>query len=444
MPDWLSSIAVRQAIASTIVVVMAVFVFATAALVSVERGARIDLLRTIDTDIAGLADIAVQGGPQELQRRVEDRTALDNTVGPLAFYRLTDATGHPLAGNLEGLAANGAASPTLEINDRVAGAVLVRATRLRGGLTLAVGRSLAPLRASVAELRETFIWLALIATLLSICVGTLAAWQLARRLRTINATFVDFDRGQRDATRPQATGNDEIDRLSRHVDVHLGRIEALLHSQRDITDNIAHELRTPLVHLDGRLLKALELSAQPDVDDTLRLARTDIRSIVALFDALLDIAMADASTDPHRATILDLSEIVADIGELYSASAEEAGLDFATRVAPGISIRGEAMQFTRLIANLLDNAFKYAPSGSRVRLMLAAGPTIIVEDNGPGVPAEHRQSIFKRFQRAGGDEGGHGLGLALVGVIATRHGLTARVEDAAPGSRFIVAPKETA
>lgn len=444
MRQWASSIAVRQAIVSTIVVLLAVLGFAIAALVGAERDARADLARTIDTDIAGLTDIMVQGGAQELQRRIADRTEVQSSAGPEAFYRLTDASGARAAGNLSGAPRSDAATSAIaEVDNPADGHLLVRTTRLRGGLTLAVGRSLAPLEASIAGLRWRFAWLALIAAAWSMIVGSLAARQLSRRLSRINRTFLDFDNGTRQMPAKPRRVPDEIDRLSGHVDDHLARIERLLHAQREITDNIAHELRTPLVHLDGRLLRALDLTTDGEVDAVLRQARSDIRSIVALFDALLDIAMADGDTNGEGTALIDLSDLVSSIADLYAASAEEAGLDFSTRIAPGISFRGEAMQLTRLIANLLDNAFKYVPSGARVRLMLAQGPTIVVEDNGPGVADALRRTIFQRFHRAAGSESGHGLGLALVSVIAARHGLIARVEDAAPGARFIVTSRES-
>jgi signal transduction histidine kinase len=443
MREWVSSIAVRQAIASTIVVLLAVLGFALAALVGAERDARADLARTIDTDIAGLVDIMVQGGGQELQRRIVDRTDVQNSAGPEAFYQLSDPSGARLAGNLSARPmSGGATSAMLDVDNPTNGRLLVRTTRLRGGFTLTVGRSLGPLTASIAGLRWRFAWLAMIAATWSMIVGSLAARRLSQRLARINDTFADFDRGVPKKPTKARGKTDEIDRLSDHVDHHLARIERLLHAQREITDNIAHELRTPLVHLDGRLLRALDLNTADEVDAVLRQSRSDIRSIVALFDALLDIAMADGNANADRGTPIDLSELVASIGDLYSASAEEAGLDFSTRIAPGMTIRGEAMQLTRMIANLLDNAFKYVPSGARVRLLLAEGPTIIVEDNGPGVADAQRGTIFQRFRRGSGTESGHGLGLALVSVIAARHGLIARVEDAAPGARFIVSSKE--
>jgi len=423
-----------------VIVLAAVLAFATAALVSVEWRERADLVRTIDTDVTGLADIMVQGGPDELARRIADRIVLDGTAGPKAFYRLSDATGTVRAGNLPAIPAAGLASAVIRA-DVPSGAVLVRSTRLRDGFTLAVGRSLAPLDASLAALRRTFALLAVLIAGGSLLIGMYAARLLARRIEGINAAFTAFDEGERRRQRLEPVGNDEIDRLSRHVDIHLARIGSLLRAQRNISDNIAHELRTPLVHLDHRLLEVLDHSSSARGTEVLQLARADIRGIVALFDTLLDIAMADSAVDRNRAVQLDLSELVADIGDLYRASAEEAGLDLALRITAGIAIKGEEMQLSRLIANLLDNAFKHAPRGSRIVLGLAAGPTIVVEDNGPGVPVEDRLAIFDRFRRSDGGGKGHGLGLALVRVIAARHGLSAWVEDAVPGARFVVAPR---
>ena len=217
-------------------------------------------------------------------------------------------------------------------------------------------------------------------------------------------------------------------------------MQRLLTAQREISDNIEHELRTPLVHLDTRLLHAIDHNRDAGVADDLDGARGDIRSIVSLFDALLDLTLAEAGSDSASRGTVDVSELAAGLADLYAASAGEAGLDFSTRIAPDVTMRGEAIALTRLIANLLDNAIKHVPAGTRVRRIVGAGPIIAVEDNGTGVAPHDREPIFRRFHRASGERNGHGLGLALVRVIAAQHGLTARVEDARPGARFIVEP----
>ena len=438
-----SSIAIRQAAVSTLVVVAAIIGFASLALVSVRHAARADLLHTIDTDIAGLTDVMVQGGPAELQRRIADRTGFVPVAGAAPYYRLSAESGRLLGGNM----------PYAPMLDRARSGVaqilvgtdpaLVRGTALRGGLTLIVGRSLAPSLAVERRLRWTLTAAACVVGVASLAVGLFTAHRLMTRIAAINRAFTTFAEGAR-APRLSAPGHgDEIDALAGQVDLHLERLERLLVAQRDITDTIAHELRTPLVHLDTRLLAALDQNHDEHVAHSLDAARADIRSVVSLFDALLDIAMADPPGSASRAEI-DVSELAADLGDLYAASAEETGLAFTTRIAPGVTMRGEAMQMTRLIANLLDNAFKYVPVGSRVLLSVSPGPVIVVEDNGPGIPVQDRELVFERFHRSTQSGEGHGLGLALVRVIAARHGLTARAEDAAPGARFIIAPEPAA
>lgn len=435
-----SSLAVRQAAISTVVILVAILGFGVLALVSFRNAARADLLHTIDTDIAGLVDGMVQGGPTELERRILDRVSLVPTKGAATYYRLSDATGHRLVGNL---------STAPSIDPRMSDAaevatggdvMVLRATVLRGGMILIVGRSLGPTRAVERRLGWTLVAAAFAVMALSMAIGLIVARRLIARVGAMNAAFASFALGERAPRLPSPANGDEIDLLAGQVDLHLDRIERLLVAQRDITDNIAHELRTPLVHLDTRLLAAIAYNLDDDVARILDAARADIRSVVSLFDALLDIAMADPPAAAASRASIDLSELAADIGELYAASGEEAGLAFTTRITPHVTMRGEAMQMTRLIANLLDNAFKYVPAGSRVLLSIAPGPVIVVEDNGPGIPHGDRETVFERFRRSAILGEGHGLGLALVRVIAARHGLRAWVEDAAPGARFVIAP----
>lgn len=434
-----SSIIVQQAMISTVVMLVAILLLGLAAILSVERQERINLTATIDADIAGLVDVMAQGGVGELQRRIADRTAFAATGNAAPYYRLSDDAGKLLAGNLGALPRLDARRSEVAIVGLPEDQLLVRATRLNSGLALYVGRSLTPTTVVLARLKWLFALGAIPAALLSLVTGPLLSARLERRVARINSTFVRFERGDLAARTDPQTTRDEIAKLGGHVDVHLANIAALLKSQREISDNIAHELRTPLVHLDSRLLRALDQSTDEAVDAELHDARDDIRSIVSLFDALLDLAMAESRGGIGSEMIdFDLSECAADLVELYSASAEDGGWKFSTRLAPGVTMRGEPMAMTRLLANLLDNAFKYVPTGGQVSLTVSPGPRILVEDNGPGIPAELQDHIFQRFQRARTGGHGHGLGLALVRVIAARHGLIAYHEDAHPGARFIV------
>ena len=436
----LASIAVRQTLVSTVIILCAVLGFAAVAIDTTATSMRADLLRTIDTDIAGLADVMAGGGVAELRLRIGDRIALAPADDAPALYLLTDRAGVRLAGNLTDLPVIDATRSAAGEIDTAAGSAMVRATRLRGGMTLVVGRSLGPAAALTRHLERAFALTAVITLVAALAGGLAAAGRLGGRVARLNDAFDRFDRGDLAARADAPVGTDEVALLSQHVDAHLTKIEHLFRAQRQISDDIAHELRTPLVHLDTRLLEALDRNTDPAVASSLERARADVRSVVSLFDALLDIALADSAGGGVLATCIDLSSVASDIVELYAASAEEVGIDFAWRIAPGVTMRGEPMQISRLIANLLDNALKYVPSGSRVRLTVAPGPRLVVEDNGPGVAAADRETIFERFRRSTAAGSGHGLGLALVRVIAVRHGLAARVEDAAPGARFVIEP----
>jgi signal transduction histidine kinase len=217
----------------------------------------------------------------------------------------------------------------------------------------------------------------------------------------------------------------------------------LLAAQRDISDNIAHETRTPLMMLENRLQAAMELAEKPELLIPLQAARAQVRSMLTLLDALLDIASAEAQRgDIKGLEYISLSEVARSISELYAASAEEAGVRLICEIDDEVRLQADAMQMSRLLVNLLDNAFKYGASGAFIRLSVAHGPIIIVEDDGPGIPESNRTHIFERYRRSGdGSRKGHGLGLALVKAIAERHGLVTHVETGENGgARFVVVP----
>ena len=431
------SITTRQALLTACLILAALAAFGLSALAAVESSLRADLLHTIDTDIAGLADGAARGGTDELKARIGDRLAVQAQERAAAYYLVRNANGERLAGNIDAPppidAAHSASADAMIGTDRS----LIRATRLPDGATLMVGRSLRPTERMITTLRNQLALLAAAAFAAALAAGWWTARGLARRIARINGIFRQFEEGDR-AVRVAPAERDELATLGGHVDRHLGQIDMLLAFQQGISDNVAHELRTPLAHLDTRLRRTIEQAADPALVTELEQARGDVRSIVSLFDALLDIAHGEAGARIPR-TSFDLSELAGSLGELYAPSAEEAGLDFSTRIAPGVTMTGEPMQVGRMIANLLDNALKFVPAGARLRLSVAPGPIIIVEDSGPGIAPDERELVMRRFGRGRSSAAGHGLGLALARLVAARHGLTLRLEDAAPGARFVIA-----
>lgn len=437
------SVAIRQALLTVGLLLAGLTVFAFATIATVRETVHADLLHMIDTDIAGLIDVAEQGGMDELVRRIGDRADISSGWNARPYYLLLAPDSHRLAGNLP-------EAPPFDPTQSAQGewsvgsdTIHIRATLLRGHYTLFVGRSETPLNA----VSRALVWRLLAAAALLLAVAMGVALAMARRLRArvavLNDTFARFEAGDLNSRPPAATGRDEFDVLGRHVAQHLERNAEFVTAQRRISDGIAHELRTPLVHLDTRLLHLLERAGGDSVlTAELDCARSDIRQIVSLFEVLLDIALTETIEEQHSERV-DLSELAGNLADLYAASAEEAGLAFTARIAPGVELFGEPMQISRMIANLLDNALKFAPAGCSVRMSLAPGPELVVEDNGPGIQEAEREQVFHRFARSKdtGSTPGHGLGLSLVRVIAARHGLSIRVEDARPGARFVISGK---
>jgi len=428
-----------QVAAATAVLGLILFVAIYAALA--DHGRR-NLTAAIDTDLAGLIDIHAAEGPPGLARRIQDRLDLAPSATERPWYRLTDADGRVLAGNLTVVPpGDAAASPvaSLKIGDT---RVRVRVTALKGGLALAVGRSEDLQDRALGQVRLVFAVALVVMVLAAFLIGLYGARRLRGRVAHLNDVFS----GLTGAALPQgATQGDEVDELEARIHLSAARIEALMAAQRDISDHIAHETRTPLMLLDRDIRIALEQTDDATVTAPLEAASGRIRNLLRLLDALLDIASAEAQRgDLSALGLIDLSAVARSIGDLYAASAEEAGLDLRVDIDDGIMGRADAMQMSRLMVNLLDNAFKYGRGGRFVRLSLQEGPIITVSDDGPGIAADDLEHVLTRYGRAGdATQKGHGLGLALVRAIAARHGLALHVTSVeGSGATFRVAPQD--
>ncbi len=393
----------------------------------------------VDVDLAGLADIYATGGRAELEARIADRIALTPIEGGASHYLLADDSGRVIAGDLaEWPPLDPAVSESGIISIGANSRGVARAVQLGPDLRLVVARGIDiedPVLSGIAMAFAVggVVFVALVALL-----GRFAALGLQRRIGRINLAF----REPQDAAGLAAAGRidgDEIDELTAHSAAALARVNDLLAAYKDTSEQLAHEIRTPLSHLDNRLVKALAERPDPAVAVKLAEARGEIRRIVQTLESLLDIAASKANRgDRNGLAPVDLSALVTGICELYAGSAEEAGLVLDWTVAPAVMINGDERQLGRLVTNMLDNALKYVPPGGHIAVTLEPGPVLLVADDGPGVDPQDRERIFDRFYRGrgkGDETSGSGLGLALARAIAERHGLALTLEEPAGGGQ---------
>lgn len=402
----------------------------------------------VDVDLAGLVDIHASGGADELAQRISDRLAVLPSDGARAHYLLTDAGGARVAGDIAdwpGLDPAISESGPVRIGQQTQ--AHARATLLPGNLRLLVaheapGREPLLSRVALVFLLGGGVFVACMALFAQIAGG-----RVRHRVAGVSAAFRSGDDQALDAlAAPERS--DEIDEIARQAALALKRDRQLMTAYRETSEQVAHEIRTPLSHLDARLAKALATDPAAPTVAHLVAARSEIRQLVGTLEALLDIAASKAQAGQRQGMrMVDLSTMTHSICELYQDSAEEAGYAFNWDIEPDISILGDEAQLGRIVTNLLDNAFKYNRPGGTIRVVLAAGPRLSIADNGPGIPAADRARVFERFYRgsaaATGNQTGAGLGLALAQAIAQRHGLTLRLLPSEPGAHFMLAPEES-
>ncbi len=413
-------------------------------------GAKFEQLATatqesaINADIATLLDTYRDEGQAGLAARIDQRLKYQAPAGNAPHYLLQDGAGRIVAGDLS--AWPDGVSEKFRVlhldNDIYAHARLVN---LADGQRLLVAREATMDEIVLNEIGFAFVAGGLFVVFAVGVAGRITTARLARRIGRINEAFQHPDEARLARLARGREAEDEIGELTRHSIEALERLNRLVNAHRETLDQIAHEMRTPLMHLDSRLLRAIRSAPDEAAAEGLAEARGEIRSVTAMLESLLDISHSEAHRgDPRGLEPIDLSELVQHIADLYDASAEDSGHRFEIAIAPGVTIRGEEMQISRLVTNLLDNAFKYTPTGGSVCLELEPGPKLTVSDTGPGVPFDDRERIFERFSRAQGNHGangGSGLGLALARAIARRHGLDLRLEPTIRGARFVVAPE---
>ena len=408
----------------------------------------------IEAEIRGLAEQYSQFGTIGLVRALNRRTS--QARASRGLYLLTDANLRPLAGNLsawprETPEPDGWLTFELEYADRRGAVDLGRARifELTGGLRLLVGRDIRERLEIDARFRESIGWGIALALVLSIAGGVLVSRPMLRRIDAINQTSREIMAGALDRRIPTRGTDDEFDRLAANLNEMLDRIAQLVASVREVSDNIAHDLRSPLARLRSRL--ELTLADRGDEEAYRRaIARTieEADALLKTFNSLLRIARLEAGVETGQVETFDLDGLVGDVAELYAPLADERSVELDVTPERAGRIRGDRDLLFQALANLLDNAIKFSPGGKTVTIAARAlddRVTVTVSDCGPGIPEALKNRVAERFFRVETSRNapGAGLGLSLVAAVVERHGGSLDLEDNRPGLRVVLGlPRE--
>ena len=408
---------------------------------------------TIETEVNSLAEQYRLGGPRRLAGAIERRSRQARGF----YYVLADPQGEVIAGNV------GDAKSLLQMQpgwhfvmfarsseegheDRVPSRM--RLFLLPNNLRLIVGHDLE----EQVRLRAVIRRAGGLSLLLVLFLGGMGAWVVSRRvLRPVDNITAAVGRivsGNLEERLPVRGVNDEFDRLASHINHMLGRIGELMAGMREVSDNIAHDLRTPLTRLRAASEEALRTAKSPE-ELRAALERTIEESdqLIRVFNALLMIARAEAGNAPAAFAEVDAAHIVSDVAELYEPVAEEQSIVLTVGERAATSLRGSRELISQALANLVDNAIKYGQTsaeGAR-KIDISArlnGDNVEfqVADNGPGIQAAERERVIDRFVRLEKSRGmpGSGLGLSLVAAVARLHGGKFTLQDNAPGVRAVL------
>jgi len=404
---------------------------------------------TIDAEIRGLAEQYNQRGLGGLVEAIRGRAA---AAGPTrGLYLLADHRFTALAGNLsrwpdEQPDAQGWLTFRLEFPEAEGGGVnfgRARVFDLGGGQHLLVGHDVRERTRIAGLVRESLIWGLAIAIALSAAGGVLMSRSLLRQIDRINTTSHEIMAGDLSQRVPLSGRGDEFDDLAANLNAMLVRIEQLYVAMKQVTDNIAHDLRSPLGRLRSRLEVTLmerpgELGYRVAIEQSI--AEAD--ALLETFNALLGIAQAESGAPRQRFAPIELAEVLRDAVELYEPLAEERGLtlNLDLDLDGPATTSGDRNLVFQAIANLIDNAIKFSRPGGHIEVALRrdkAEIRVSIADRGPGIPEASRSRVLEPFFRLESSRStpGSGLGLSLVAAVARLHDGRLRLEDNHPGLR---------
>jgi signal transduction histidine kinase len=413
---------------------------------------------TIEAEIQGLAEQYRQRGLAGLKAVIAERVAKDPTGA--SVYLLVDQDLQRIVGNLSGWPAARAAEDgwtDFALRERGPDGAEEHRARARtfllvGNLRLLVGRDVRDLEKTRSVIVGALAWGLAISVGLALAGGLMMTSSMVRRIEAINDTSREIVEGDLTRRIPTSGAGDDFDKLVANLNGMLDRITGLMETVRQVSDNIAHDLRTPLTRLRSRLEIARAQQGRPDGEGraAVEQAIEEADGLLSTFQALLRIARIEAEQRREGFAAVDLAPLLTDVAELYEPVAAERDQALAVRLLEVAPVDGDRDLLFQAVANLVDNAIKYTPPGGRIVLGLAPardGAEVYVADTGPGIPADQRERVFDRFHRLESSRStpGSGLGLSLVRAVARLHGATIRLTDNGPGLRVtLVLPRRSA
>jgi signal transduction histidine kinase len=421
-----------------------VFALGTVALLGmVYLQSAVYLTHRVDGILNTEADALASSPPQEASQRIDAALALDGEK--TSVFALLSPTGAWIAGNLQaappGLSPGGrpveiAPTPSFHANARLI------ARTLPSGDELVVGRDVNQLREIRWIIASALIWSGILIILVGLACGTALSIGPLRRLRTLQAAGRDIAGGNLKRRMPTSSRHDELDMFAGTVNYMMDEVERLMSEVKGSTDTIAHDLRTPLTRARAQLHR---LGQGPTIqpEDIARVT-AEIDEVLERFRALLRISELEARERHASFARAELTGIVDQVVDLYQPLAEAKGVKLSVGERRWATVEADPKLLFEAVSNLVDNAIKFTGEGGAVEVRLGhdpARPEIIVQDNGPGIPAGERTAVLQRFYRGERHRltSGSGLGLSIVTAIMRLHGFELVLRDAHPGLEAVIA-----
>ena len=407
----------------------------------------------ISSEVSVLVDEAQSDGLEMLAKTIAIQ--LERFDPHHSSYLLKDSQGRRLAGNLANeLPAQGWANVELPVNavrklpatdqTRERGKGIAFIQPLAGGGTLVVAHSTEELDELNELVISAFAAAGLVSTAMALLTGYLLSSGLLKRIETFNDTASRIIGGNLNDRVPVRGTDDEFDRLATSINRMLDRLQELMVGLKSVSTDIAHDLRTPLSRLRQRLENAQAKATSPEeYAQAVDVALADTDGLLSIFNALLRIAQIESGSRKAAFSTVDLSNILERMRDAYVDVAEDAGRRLVCRIEPNVSCRGDQDLLVQMFANLVENAILHTPAGSNIELVLTltgGRPVAQVAYNGPGIPAESRDKVFRRFFRLDQSRStpGNGLGLSLVAAVADLHDIELQLADNQPGLRAVL------